>query len=105
MKKIVTLLLAISAVLTFAASYPTTGARAFAVSSMNEVGALEAHYGKLLGYAEAKRDWVEAEMAGETGFLQTESLRIEVKELKRIHSEHAKSFNTRYTIFTKLRLI
>lgn len=62
-------------------------------------------YSSLLRYAEAKRDWVEAEMAGEQGFLQTESLRIEVRELKRIHDEYAESFITRYTLFTRLGLL
>jgi hypothetical protein len=86
-------------------TYPTTGARAFAVTAINEVGVEEARYAELLSYAEAKRDWVSEEMAGEQGFLQTESLRIEVRELKRIHNEYAKSFNMRYTLFTRLGLI
>lgn len=105
MKKSLILALAAAAVLTFAASYPTTGARAFAVSSLNEFGALEAHYSELLSYAEAKRDWTESEMAGEDGYLQTAALRMETRELKRIRGEYAQSFNIRYTIFTKLGLI
>ena len=104
MKKIITLALIASAIL-IAATYPTTSARAFAVNAINEVSVAEAHYGELLSYAEAKRDWVEAEMAGEQGYLQTEALRVEAKELKRIHDEYAKKFNSRYTLFTRLGLI
>lgn len=105
MKKIIIFVLVVSAVFTFAATYPTEGARAFAVNSMNKVSVLEAHYGKLLSNAEAKRDWVEAEMAGEEGYLQAESLRNEVMGLKRIHGEYAEYLNTRYTIYTRLGLI
>lgn len=104
MKKLMILLFVAIAV-AFVATYPTTGARAFAVAAINEVSVPEAHYGELLSYAQAKRDWVEAEMAGEQGYPQTEALRVEVRELKRIHEEYTKRFNWRYALFTRLGLI
>lgn len=104
MKKLV-IIVFLAVVATLIVTYPTAGARAFAVAALNEVSVPEAHYAKLLSNARAKRDWVDAEMAGEQGYLQTEALRIEVRELKRIHKGYAKSFNTRYAIFTRLGLI
>lgn len=92
---------------TFALLFPIAlpEIKAHAISSILEAETISAHYTMLLHNAEAKRDWVEAEMAGEQGLMQTQALRTEVNGLKPICNRAIETFNGRYTLYSRLHLI
>ncbi|HAL24219.1 MAG: hypothetical protein UY31_C0038G0005 [Candidatus Wolfebacteria bacterium GW2011_GWE1_48_7] len=110
MKKVINVLLVI-AILTLtgiiiysAFSIPLT--RAGAVNVLTKESTYESYYSSRIFDAEAKRDWVRAEMSGTAPELrQEEAITAYIDELRRVRNEHAKTFSDKYSLFRRLRLI
>ncbi len=105
MKKQLIILLVLVVVGVLVYTYPTPGARAFAVNAVLEASQEEVRYTSLLECAEMKRHWVMDQMAGEEGVLQAAALREEIAQLKLERDWCARKFNNRYMLFRLLRLI
>lgn len=106
MQKAFIVLFVVAATVLFVSTYPTPGARLFAVNTLLEENAYESYYSDCVFDAERKRDWVRAEMSGTAPELrQEEQLTAYINELRRVRDDHAERFSEKYALYRRLGLI